>query len=136
MDMTGKGLVRGLGATVKVGAVDAKSSGADSQDLWLPLRALTTQARHKPHLQHHHFFLLFNRHRLPLFDHIHLFSGPPPMAPSTPASARLASPLRHHRRTPSADRRPVKETLNARLSYEDDEDGNCDIRINQYGHRS
>ncbi|KAF8249421.1 Pkinase-domain-containing protein [Wilcoxina mikolae CBS 423.85] len=42
------------------------------------------------------------------------------------------SPLRHHRRTPSVGRAPVKETLDASLSYEDDEDGGSEMRINQY----
>lgn len=58
---------------------------------------------------------------------------PPPRQPvvrhlSAPAES-LHSPLRHHRRTASVGRPPVRETLNASLSYEEDEDG---IRVNQY----
>lgn len=57
---------------------------------------------------------------------------PPPRQPvvrhlSAPLES-LHSPLRHHRRTASVGRPPIRETLNASLSYED-EDG---IRVNQY----
>ncbi|KAK3333663.1 kinase-like domain-containing protein [Cercophora scortea] len=45
---------------------------------------------------------------------------------------QLKSPLRHHRRTPSAHRE-VKETLNARSEYlNDDSDGRSHFRVNQY----
>ncbi|RPB05760.1 Pkinase-domain-containing protein [Choiromyces venosus 120613-1] len=60
---------------------------------------------------------------------------PPPPHPRQPVVRHLStpletlhSPLRHHRRTASVGRPPVRETLNASLSYED-EDG---IRVNQY----
>lgn len=57
---------------------------------------------------------------------------PPPRQPvvrhlSAPLES-LHSPLRHHRRTASVGRPPIRETLNASLSYEE-EDG---IRVNQY----
>lgn len=60
---------------------------------------------------------------------------PPPLQKAPPHSPRgepLRSPLRHHQRTPSIGRAPIKETLDASVSYEDDEDGSSGIRINQY----
>jgi [calcium/calmodulin-dependent protein kinase] kinase len=48
---------------------------------------------------------------------------------STPA---YQSPLRHHRRTPS-QHRTIKETLNARSEYtNNEEDGKAEHHINQY----
>ncbi|KAE8446121.1 hypothetical protein EG329_012492 [Mollisiaceae sp. DMI_Dod_QoI] len=58
-------------------------------------------------------------------------SGRPPIIQhlSTPA---YQSPLRHHRRTPS-QHREVKETLNARSAYTNNEDdGRAEHHINQY----
>ncbi|KUJ19870.1 BcCMK3, calcium/calmodulin-dependent protein kinase [Mollisia scopiformis] len=58
-------------------------------------------------------------------------SGRPPIIQhlSTPA---YQSPLRHHRRTPS-QHREVKETLNARSEYTNNEDdGKAEHHINQY----
>ncbi|KAI5790099.1 kinase-like domain-containing protein [Geopyxis carbonaria] len=49
-----------------------------------------------------------------------------------PKSPGWKSPLRHHRRTPSIGRPPIKETLDASLSYDDTEDGGSGMRINQY----
>ncbi|KAK3505146.1 kinase-like domain-containing protein [Neurospora crassa] len=55
----------------------------------------------------------------------HTHSAPPQMQP-------YPSPLRHHKRTPSFHRE-VKETLNARSEYlDDDVDGCSRQRINQY----
>ncbi|RPB15996.1 kinase-like protein [Morchella conica CCBAS932] len=48
---------------------------------------------------------------------------------STPS---LQSPLRHHQRTASVGRPPIRETLNACLTYDDEEDGGQGARINQY----
>ncbi|KAG0129791.1 kinase-like domain-containing protein [Tuber indicum] len=67
------------------------------------------------------------------FSDMELLTPPPP--PRQPVVRHLSapleslhSPLRHHRRAASVGRPPVRETLNASLSYED-EDG---IRVNQY----
>ncbi|KAA8909577.1 kinase-like domain-containing protein [Sphaerosporella brunnea] len=46
-------------------------------------------------------------------------------------SAPVVGVLRHHRRTPSIGRAPIKETLDASFSYDDDEEGGG-VRINQY----
>ncbi|KAK1756096.1 kinase-like domain-containing protein [Echria macrotheca] len=55
---------------------------------------------------------------------------PPRSAPAN--MQHFQSPMRHHRRTPSAHRE-VKETLNARSEYaNDDSDGRFHHRINQY----
>lgn len=51
---------------------------------------------------------------------------------STPSETFLQSPLRHHRRTASVGRPPIRETLNACVTYDDEEDGSQGIRINQY----
>lgn len=50
---------------------------------------------------------------------------------STPS---LQSPLRHHQRTASVGRPPIRETLNACLTYDDEEDGGQGARINQYAY--
>ncbi|KAK3692401.1 kinase-like domain-containing protein [Podospora appendiculata] len=53
-------------------------------------------------------------------------------APADMQQQQFKSPLRHHRRTPSAHRE-VKETLNARSEYlSDDSDGRSHFRVNQY----
>ncbi|KAM7213364.1 Calcium/calmodulin-dependent protein kinase [Rhypophila decipiens] len=67
------------------------------------------------------------------------FHGDPEAKPDLPSvrSAppdiqKFQSPIRHHKRTPSAHFE-VKETLNARSEYtEDDEEGIANHRINQY----
>lgn len=51
---------------------------------------------------------------------------------SSPSQTLLQSPLRHHRRTASVGRPPIRETLNASVIYDDEEDGVQGIRINQY----
>ncbi|KAL3964405.1 hypothetical protein ACCO45_001409 [Purpureocillium lilacinum] len=52
--------------------------------------------------------------------------------PERPALRGFASPLRHHKRTPSAHRE-IKETLDARVEFTSDEsDGRTYHRINQY----
>ncbi|KAK3375482.1 kinase-like domain-containing protein [Podospora didyma] len=58
---------------------------------------------------------------------------PLPHPNSAPANIQqFKSPIRHHKRTPSAHRE-VKETLNARSEYmNDDSDGRSHYRINQY----
>ncbi|KAI1484370.1 kinase-like domain-containing protein [Biscogniauxia mediterranea] len=59
----------------------------------------------------------------------------PSLAPhlsAPPAAPHFQSPLRHHRRTPS-QHREIKETLNARTEYTNDEtDGRSQQTINQY----
>ncbi|KXH50969.1 hypothetical protein CSIM01_11649 [Colletotrichum simmondsii] len=59
----------------------------------------------------------------------------PPLAPISDSAAqpsKFQSPMRHHRRTPSAHRE-VKETLNAVTEYGTEaEDGSSHHRINQY----
>ncbi|KAI0386217.1 Pkinase-domain-containing protein [Hypomontagnella monticulosa] len=61
--------------------------------------------------------------------------GRPPLAPhlSAPSTVpHFQSPMRHHRRTPS-QHREVKETLNAKTEYTNDEtDGRSQQTINQY----
>ncbi|PHH63219.1 hypothetical protein CDD81_6171 [Ophiocordyceps australis] len=53
-------------------------------------------------------------------------------AGSSPPTKLLASPIRHHQRTPSAHRE-IKETLDARVEFTSDEsDGRTYHRINQY----
>lgn len=51
---------------------------------------------------------------------------------STPSQTFLQSPLRHHRRTASVGRPPIRETLNACVTYDEEGDGVQGIRINQY----
>lgn len=47
-------------------------------------------------------------------------------------SSGYKSPLRHHQRTPS-HHREVKETLNARSEYtNNEEDGKAELHLNQY----
>lgn len=49
-----------------------------------------------------------------------------------PDVQHFQSPMRHHKRTPSAHRE-IKETLNARSEYMNDaEDGRSHFRVNQY----
>ncbi|KAI5922161.1 kinase-like domain-containing protein [Camillea tinctor] len=59
----------------------------------------------------------------------------PQLAPhlsAPPAAPQFQSPMRHHRRTPS-QHREIKETLNARTEYTNDEtDGRSQQTINQY----
>ncbi|KAI1504213.1 kinase-like domain-containing protein [Biscogniauxia marginata] len=59
----------------------------------------------------------------------------PALAPhlsAPPAAPHFQSPMRHHRRTPS-QHREIKETLNARTEYTNDEtDGRSQQTINQY----
>lgn len=47
----------------------------------------------------------------------------------------ISSPViglpRHHHRTPSIGRQPIKETVDACASYESDEEGNGGVRVNQ-----
>ncbi|KAK5663965.1 hypothetical protein OQA88_177 [Cercophora sp. LCS_1] len=64
-------------------------------------------------------------------EHQFDFSPAPPR--SAPANMQnFQSPMRHHRRTPSAHRE-IRETLNARFEYApDDSDGVRHHRINQY----
>jgi hypothetical protein len=64
-------------------------------------------------------------------------ASPPPEAPfcrEQPAravSAPIVGVMRHHRRTPSIGRAPIKETLDASFYYDDEEEGGG-VRINQY----
>ncbi|UZP44144.1 hypothetical protein NXS19_011956 [Fusarium pseudograminearum] len=61
-------------------------------------------------------------------------AAPPEMRPSTEPTEVLhfSSPLRHHKRTPSAHRQ-VKETLDAQTQFGDeDSDGVSQHRVNQY----
>ncbi|KAL0637204.1 hypothetical protein Q9L58_003854 [Maublancomyces gigas] len=51
---------------------------------------------------------------------------------SSPPQTLLQSPLRHHRRTTSVGRPPIRETLNACVTYDEEEDGVQGVRINQY----
>lgn len=51
---------------------------------------------------------------------------------SSPSHTALQSPLRHHQRTASVGRPPIRETLNACVTYDEEEDGVQGIRINQY----
>lgn len=51
---------------------------------------------------------------------------------SSPSQTILQSPLRHHRRTASVGRPPIRETLNACVTYDEEEDGIQGVRINQY----
>ncbi|KAL7275031.1 hypothetical protein RUND412_002048 [Rhizina undulata] len=53
----------------------------------------------------------------------------PPLIRHLSLPEAYKSPLRHHKRTPSIGRPPVKETLNASLQYDDEDQG---MRINQY----
>ena len=63
-------------------------------------------------------------------EHIRPRSVTPPHPRST--MQQYPSPMRHHKRTPSFHRE-VKETLNARSEYlDDDVDGSSRQRINQY----
>ncbi|KAI4865290.1 Pkinase-domain-containing protein [Hypoxylon rubiginosum] len=56
----------------------------------------------------------------------------PSLAPHLSAPPSFQSPLRHHKRTPS-QHREVKETLNAKTEYTNDEtDGRSQQTINQY----
>ncbi|KAI0014203.1 Pkinase-domain-containing protein [Xylariaceae sp. FL0662B] len=61
--------------------------------------------------------------------------GRPSLAPhlsAPPAAPHFPSPMRHHKRTPS-QHREVKETLNARTDFTNDEtDGRSQQTINQY----
>lgn len=52
-------------------------------------------------------------------------------SPADTLPSGYRSPARHHQRTPSVGRAPVKETLDACTSYEDEEDGGQGMRINQ-----
>lgn len=71
-------------------------------------------------------------------DHPHtsdtfaLPNGYPAIRHVSSPSRTLQSPLRHHRRTVSVGRPPIRETLDACLTYDGDEDGVQGVRINQY----
>lgn len=52
-------------------------------------------------------------------------------SPTDTLPSGYRSPARHHQRTPSFGRAPVKETLDACTSYDDEEDGGQGMRINQ-----
>ncbi|KAK6952967.1 hypothetical protein Daesc_005264 [Daldinia eschscholtzii] len=84
--------------------------------------------------------LLDSTHSLPLSPHITIqqdadkFDRPSfaPHLSAPPDIPHFQSPMRHHRRTPS-QHREVKETLNARTEYTNDEtDGRSQQTINQY----
>ncbi|KAI1469569.1 Pkinase-domain-containing protein [Daldinia caldariorum] len=84
--------------------------------------------------------LLDSTHSLPLSPHITVqqdtdkFDRPSfaPHLSAPPDIPHFQSPMRHHRRTPS-QHREVKETLNARTEYTNDEtDGRSQQTINQY----
>ncbi|KAK0732749.1 kinase-like domain-containing protein [Apiosordaria backusii] len=69
-------------------------------------------------------------------DHHHdgSFDKPELLHPRSapPHVQHFQSPMRHHKRTPSAHRE-IKETLNARSEYtSDDSDGRSHFRVNQY----
>ncbi|KAL2145112.1 hypothetical protein VTI28DRAFT_7862 [Corynascus sepedonium] len=69
-----------------------------------------------------------------LYGDSHAKSKPAPIhVQSTPPDVQsFPSPMRHHRRTPSAHRE-IKETLNARSEYyNEDSDGRSHHQINQY----
>ncbi|CCX11803.1 kinase-like domain-containing protein [Pyronema domesticum] len=57
---------------------------------------------------------------------------PYPQQHGSSPSGTFISPARHHRRIPSINRTPVKETLNASLEYDDEDDSGQGMRINQY----
>jgi [calcium/calmodulin-dependent protein kinase] kinase len=80
----------------------------------------------------------FTSPRVTVDHHDDLLAGPRPSVtpymsdPTGIASSKYASPLRHHKRTPSVHRE-VKETLDARVEFMSDEsDGRTHHRINQY----
>ncbi|KAI8966216.1 Pkinase-domain-containing protein [Daldinia sp. FL1419] len=84
--------------------------------------------------------LLESTHSLPLSPHITIqqdadgFDRPSfaPHLSAPPDVSHFQSPMRHHRRTPS-QHREVKETLNAKTEYTNDEtDGRSQQTINQY----
>lgn len=71
----------------------------------------------------------------PAPDHPHTpdnSNGYPAIRHVSSPSRILQSPLRHHRRTVSVGRPPIRETLDACLTYDGDEDGVQGVRINQY----
>ncbi|KAI2782930.1 Pkinase-domain-containing protein [Daldinia loculata] len=84
--------------------------------------------------------LFDSTHSLPLSPHITIqqdadgFNRPSfaPHLSAPPDVSHFQSPMRHHRRTPS-QHREVKETLNAKTEYTNDEtDGRSQQTINQY----